>query len=319
MAAHPDQPDYSVPSLGPISKESRLSWRSQLSNNGTTPTEISPGPYHYHGKFFPRGCRGFIHELEIYVRNPAVVDDYVHVHFSPEPGMTNVFDVRLTVPALTDPGWITLTIDRFWNYDSLFIWMMVYVAGRVYINYDTGAPRDCYYSTDEENWVPYNRRLWIRVNFEGETAGDVPVSGTLNTIPIPNTMAMLHEFTSGDIDASEPYPRMITDRPGGMTAFQCCISKTVGTITPADIQITWDIDGTLYTDTLDFYLEAVEGVTNIHAPLNFYLINAEDEKWCFAFNFPVPCRQHIQVIFENLAALPNAFKVATWQAAEVLQ
>jgi len=185
MSYSPDQPDFTLPTLGPISKESRLEWRSTLNNNGTTPI-ITAMFTVYRGKFFPRGCRGFIDTIEVYCDNPDVADRDVIIRVSIEPGMGEVFTVNLTVPLGAAPAWRTVNVQRFWNYDSLFVWATAEIAVlTTRIGYDTGKPYDAHYSADMITWTPQNRRYWIIINFACETSGDVPVSGTVNTVQIP--------------------------------------------------------------------------------------------------------------------------------------
>jgi hypothetical protein len=54
------------------------------------------------------------------------------------------------------------------------------------LGYDVGEPFDYYGSTDEVSWEFGNYRYWFRVNMSGETVGDLPVSGTVNTIEVPS-------------------------------------------------------------------------------------------------------------------------------------
>lgn len=314
-----DSPDFTDTILGPISRPSRIEWQSQLSNHGATPIMLNNSETNYRGKFFPRGCRGWIESIEVYVESQHAFPLNIHIRLSPYPNMAPIHYLSPNLPAGWGPGWLTIPFNYFWSYDSLFIILQTGDDAQHWLAYDGEAPYDYYTGLTTVTFTTANRRLWIRVNLKGETAGDVPVSGTLNTIPLPNTMGMLHEYTHDDLDPAQEYTRTIITSPGRMTAFQCCIVKTVGTIVPANVEINWEIDGTIYTDTLAFYLEAVEAAVNIHAPLNFYVIDAVNERWCFAFNFPVSCRQYIRVRFRNTHGAGNSFKIATWQAAEVLR
>jgi hypothetical protein len=83
-------------------------------------------------------------------------------------------------------AWRTVTVNRFWNYDSLFIWVSCDSDTYGGLGFDSGTPYDFYNSTDEVSWTFSNYRFWFRVNFSGETVGDLPVSGTVNTIEVPN-------------------------------------------------------------------------------------------------------------------------------------
>lgn len=208
MALHPDQPDYSVPALGPISKESRLSWHSQLSNHGAAAVFRKVTGDYREGKFFPRGCRGFISTIDVYSFAGPFNDDTLRVYISPQPGIGPTYTADITVLAATGAAWRSAIFNKMWNYDSLFVWMVA-IDDFCAWAYDDGAPYDfytwmpgcgefvtqatceaagCEWEIDTCHccWNSGNYRLWIRVNFTGETAGDVPVSGTINTIPIPS-------------------------------------------------------------------------------------------------------------------------------------
>ena len=82
----------------------------------------------------------------------------------------------------------TVTVQKYWNYDSLFIW--AWSPDSVEppkIAYDEGTPYDGYRSTDAVTWTPRTIRVWIKVEYAGQTVGDIPVSGIINVIEIPRS------------------------------------------------------------------------------------------------------------------------------------
>ncbi|GAI84816.1 unnamed protein product [marine sediment metagenome] len=92
-----------------------------------------------------------------------------------------------TVTITPGAAWAWQSADwrKFWNYDSLFIWIKSMLAVPD-IGYDEVAPYDAHSSDPTlEEWQRLNRRYFIRVIYDSETAGDVPVSGTINNIEIP--------------------------------------------------------------------------------------------------------------------------------------
>jgi hypothetical protein len=137
------------------------------------------------GKFFPRGCRGFIRSIEIYCNNADTASHTFTVKVSPMPGMGPVAAFTLSVAGGSGNAWRSVTVGRFWNYDSLFIWVMSDSDSYGGLGYDTGEPYDFYSSTDEVSWTFGNYRFWFRVNMTGETVGDLPVSGTVNSVEVP--------------------------------------------------------------------------------------------------------------------------------------
>jgi len=135
------------------------------------------------GKFFPRGCRGHIHRLGIYCYRDGV--GTITLSYAPQPGMGAVGSVTIT-PGLTW-NWAWGDVDIFWNYDSLFIWISA-CSSVVYWGVNDVTPYDTYtYSAGTGLWSPSDEwRMLIRAEYTGLTAGDLPVSGTLNTVELPH-------------------------------------------------------------------------------------------------------------------------------------
>ena len=166
-----------------------VSRRSTLSNNGETASWASCTGDNRKGKFFPRGCRGFLGIIEVYCRQTVAGDETITVYLSPHPSMGPVASATIDVPAFSSPDWRSAAFNRMWNYDSLFIFIVTSNAN-VGIGYDAASP-DHFFSTDAgATWTadPTNR-YWFRAVMEGETVGDLPVAGTLNVIEIPNVAA----------------------------------------------------------------------------------------------------------------------------------
>lgn len=184
-----DQPDFCTPTLGPISKESRWEWNSTCYNDseitdGTVPDNFLTGVA-YKGKFFPRGCRGKIEQIELYCRRTGA--GTVTLAFSPQPCMGEVGTVVITPSATW--AWQSQVFRRFWNYDSLFIWIKA-IGADVSYAYDEEAPQDAHTSDAAiALWQRELRRYFIRAVYNAETSGDVPVSGTINTIELPTNVA----------------------------------------------------------------------------------------------------------------------------------
>jgi hypothetical protein len=160
--------------------------RSDIYNYGTTATMVANNYTYKRGKFFPRGCRGFLQRVWIYCDNTDTVAHTLTVKFSPAPGTGAVYTVSASVAAGSSAAWRYIDVNKFWNYDSMFIWASFDSNTYGRIGYDTGTPYDYYYSTDEATWTPDSYRYWIYVTISGETVGDLPVSGTVNTVNVPN-------------------------------------------------------------------------------------------------------------------------------------
>ena len=160
--------------------------RSTLTNNGTTAGWIDADGVRRRGKFFPRGCRGFMRNVEVYCKDAGAAGGTITVYVAPTIGMGQVASRVITVSAGGAEMWRTAVFDMMWNYDSLFIW--VYGSSDdMRVGYDEGTPHDAYRSDDSgETWYYSEFRTWFRSYITGETCGDIPVSGTINTIEIPS-------------------------------------------------------------------------------------------------------------------------------------
>jgi hypothetical protein len=179
--------------------------QSTLANNGAEATMLLSNLMYKRGKFFPRGCRGFIRSIEIYCDNADTASHTFTIKISPMPGMGPVATFTLSVAAGLSAAWRSVTVRRFWNYDSLFIWVSSDSDSYGGLGYDAGEPYDFYNSTDEVSWFFGNYRFWFRVNMAGETVGDLPVSGTVNTVEIPG-LVTARQFTELVVPAgSEKY------------------------------------------------------------------------------------------------------------------
>ena len=159
--------------------------REWLTNNGTAATMTASNNTFMRGKFFPRGCRGYLAYIMVYCDNQDTLDHELTVYISPVPGMGAVQTRTYTVPAGSSATWFFVPFYAMWNYDSMFVWVRSDSDTYIRIGYDTDPPHDAYYSTDGAVWSEEQRRYWIRASMLGMTVGDLPVSGTVNTIEVP--------------------------------------------------------------------------------------------------------------------------------------
>ena len=181
-----DHPDWWRPVGGANSQESILERRSLVWNDSAVVAPAAPPASYtevtWKGKFFTRGCRGMIEELQIYcVRTGAGT---LRLAISPHPCL-GPFAYEMITPGATW-GWVSGFRETMWNYDSLFIWVYECSAD-VSWAYDAVQPHDGHWSTDAgATWADLAIRPFIRAVYTGETPGDVPVSGILDVIILPN-------------------------------------------------------------------------------------------------------------------------------------
>ena len=185
-----DHPDWWRPMGGQNSQDSTLERRSLIWNDNDIEDGEAPPAFYsgetYKGKFFPRGCRGMLEQIQIYCRDGA--PGRFTVRYSPHPCLGPFGEVLIT--PLAGCSWVGAAVEEMWNYDSLFIWVSGCLAGAD-LGYDAVEPFDGHESADAgATWADAATRLFIRAVYTGETPGDVPVSGIINNIPIPSTGAV---------------------------------------------------------------------------------------------------------------------------------
>ena len=163
--------------------------RRTLENKGATPSWTNPTGNLRDGKFFPRGCRGFLATIDVYCKDAGVAGGTITVYISPHPSMGYVASADVTVDAEQTAQWKSATFNRMWNYDSLFIFVVGSTSDMQHA-YDSETPYDAYGSTDAgASWTHVDARRWFRAVMKAMTVGDLPVSGTINTIEIPSAGA----------------------------------------------------------------------------------------------------------------------------------
>ena len=182
-AGRSGQPDYSGTVLGPRMVPATYERRTIVLNDskiaaGAPPSNRSADDY---GKFFPRGMRGTLEEIRIYALGDGA--DTVTLNISPYPGLGPTYTAIITPPAAW--GWVDAAFNVMWNYDSLYVWLSD-IEANVDWGYDEVKPYDGHLTADlGVTFTDVDERPFIRIVMTGETAGDVPVSGTLNTIEVP--------------------------------------------------------------------------------------------------------------------------------------
>jgi len=191
-----DHPDWWRPMGGQNSQDSTLERRSLIWNDNDVEAPDAPPASHtgiyYKGKFFPRGCRGKIEEIQIYSIRAAAGQIWLWV--TPFPGLGPIHELTLT-PGLAW-GWHGVAVEEMWNYDSMYIFITG-CSPSVSWGYDEEQPHDGHESV---TWTPpisdVANRPFFRVVYTAETPGDVPVSGIVNVIEIPSVATRITEALS---------------------------------------------------------------------------------------------------------------------------
>lgn len=190
-----DHPDWWRPVGGSNAQDSTLERRSLAWNDDGIVAPTVPANYYTggdveaKGKFFTRGMRGMIEQIQVYTQGAP--PGTVTLRFSPHPSLGYFHEV--VVPYLAAWAWYQADFEEMWDYDSLFIWVHEFTGGNE-LAYDTEEPYDGHDSPDlGATWEDLDVRPFIRVVYSGQTPGDVPVSGIINNIAIPSSSSVTKE------------------------------------------------------------------------------------------------------------------------------
>ena len=154
-----------------------------LQNHGDEPPPYYDGGTL--GKLFPNGARGFINRIDVYVKDYGGSGGQVRVYITPYPNLAPIGYSTINIDAGYE-GWKSFYLRYWWPYDSLFVYVKC-IQGDIRFGYDLGTPNDYfwYYSAIDRFVLEY-RRLYVKVHIAGQSAGGLPVFGTVNVIQLPN-------------------------------------------------------------------------------------------------------------------------------------
>jgi len=251
------------------------------------------------GKYFPRGCRGFIESIDAYTKDTGVAGGTITIYLAPYPGAGYVYTGTITIPAGGAEDWRSWTLRRPWNYDGLFIWYMQTANAGIYI--DSAAPGDRYLSDDGgATFIPQDLRVWLRVALKGGTVGDVPVSGTLNTIELPNTLSNMAYIQQADINGGTTADLLATTYGmGQLVGFQARFYSSVGTVDFTQQILGIVIDGITFAISMHNLSMSVYDQTKTISPFSLAYIDDIARNIAFALNVPIKFRRSLRIYAQN--------------------
>jgi len=136
-----------------------------------------------YGFWFMHRARGFIERVRLYAKNITGSDQTITIRICIAPKRPAILTLSATIPASqTEYDYVDVTgINCLWNYDTIYVEIEgpdgIYLRGKSGLWGEGGFRND-----NVDGIVP-----WIMVWLAPGTRGDIPVSGTVNTIQIPNT------------------------------------------------------------------------------------------------------------------------------------
>jgi hypothetical protein len=269
--------------------------RSTFSNdNGTSPT-LWVFDYRK-GKFFQRGMRGFITTVELYLEGGAN-DRTVTISFYRAPNEGLIFAETYTLTAGTAAAWRSVTINRMWNYDSMFIVAECSSVADGKIGQDTVENPDGYHATVGTNEFTPNptERFWIRVTIHG-TVGDVPVSGTINNIEIPNMSSARQAVALNWTGAGYQYDTM----QYGTGKLKCAIFRVGSANDYSDLTPIVEADGVSvlpHNDNLEHWYNFI--TQNSDPPMGWGVHDVVTPQYTLIISLEIPFKKSLRIGMYN--------------------
>ena len=133
-----------------------------------------------------RNARGFLKDLRIKVKNLTSSNQTLTFCLSIDPTKPPIFEKNFTVPADLDGEWTVFGFfNIWWSYDTLFIYVKETNTNVQFYAKNVGWASNAFvhYSVGVGNT---NYRIGITILKTGSHYKTIPVSGTVNTINIPN-------------------------------------------------------------------------------------------------------------------------------------
>jgi len=292
--------------------------QSTLANNGDTPAMAAYNLTNKRGKFFPRGCRGFIRHIRIYCDNTDTVAHTFTIKVSPMPGMGPLITKTLSVAAGSSAAWRSVTVNMFWNYDSMFIWVASDSDSYGRLGYDTGAPYDYYVSTDEVTWTFGSYRYWFQVSLSGETVGDIPVSGTVNTIEVPSVSSVI-DSGAKRVNGNTTVSLISISGSGVIEGLMHKVWVAAGAPGSHNDWMQFVVDGTVYELNLAYLADFVNYRTDTFSPFSITVYDDTNKVWGVALNKPIKFQRSFEFRVRNNALSGNDFHAKCVVLAHVLR
>jgi len=246
------------------------------------------------GKFFPRGARGFLGSIKAYLKNTGTAPSDAKFYIGLYPGAPRLYEVTITQDAGTT-GWASKKLNTWWNYDSLFIWLKS-LGPNLSLGYDTGEPYDSFaYDSATAKWEAETKRRYVRVDVQGLSPGDVPVSGTINVITIPSVTSAL-KYGEVTIAAGQSYN--IVPTFAGMGKVTNLTIRTTG-VDPSYVEIHIVVDGADMSIKMIDVLHALKNQSKTYSPISLNFVDLAANDYSLSFNYPQSFRESFRAYVKN--------------------
>lgn len=140
----------------------------------------------YVGIFIPVGARGFLASLGARLATSSGGSETVTIFCSPTPSLSPIYSGQVTVAGTALRDYLT-AINVYWNYDSIFVWILA-PSNTLIIAYENTSNQGLS-SPDAENWTAETNSYDTWANLTSQAQGIQEVGGIVNNIEIPGSSA----------------------------------------------------------------------------------------------------------------------------------
>jgi len=258
-------------------------------------------------KIFARGAIGMIYRLQAWIKNVSGSAQTLTFHLCNQVGGARLYTGSASVPDATDGlidliyAYTTALKSFWWTYDKLIVEFAA--NDNLSIAYGVYASDDGFVYYSGAWYAEYNPVVRCRVT--GQDVGDLPVSGTLNTIAVPNTVGAISHPANNSINGGTTYELLATIYGAGeLCGLNVYTQQNAGsTVTDAAQIIGIVVDGTTYEiKASDVVSVSRSNVVGSAAPFILTHITAASNIYAWAITQKIPFQRSLRIYARNNAA-----------------
>jgi len=259
--------------------------------------------------FIPRGCRAWLYRISPVVKNTSGSNVNITIELSIAPKYPPLYTTTLTVPATqTNYDIVNWILNIYWPYESMYITVKASASG-VYLEGQDGKWGEGGYIDD----IPDTHLPNFEIVLLSKPEGDIPVSGTVNTIAIPNISSSTDK-QSFNVPASSASKITLVEGIGKLLyLFVWLPYENVRVRLEADGNIVWTLDIPV-TWFVDYYRFDVAD-----APIKYVKTYHPDLGWRIAMHFSVPVsfrKKLVLKIQNNTSSDISGFYIAIYEVIQ---
>lgn len=285
-----------------LKKGAYIDRREVIENQGAT--AFGDWGQNIWGKFFSRGCIGHLRRILATVTNTSGSDADIVLGLAIHPNGGEIDTVTIKAVAGDDRTERWGTLDRWWSYDKLFVYVKSGLSADVKIAYDKVEEPDQYKLVGGKWAYTYadNCRLWIKLDYAG-LAYAITVGGTVNVTEMPNSSS-LSDSLAQTIEGGETEDVFSVVGCGKISRFMVWVTREAGDLLDSKVEVMLEIDGVGSWITIALLKEQVFDVENTFSPISFSKIDdtASAQRWHWSYNFPLSFKRSFKFRVKNTSA-----------------